>query len=164
MHILVPPDECNGKLVDQETMVVGDQFSAENANDNSPAMSPGLRQKFAMIQRTKQEGSRPSLSAAEREHLRCQEQKLALEAALAAETEMARWQTGIAELEALLARDDDNGVGLIEDGQQWNCSHPALAQRDDRPLVVEFPTLPPIVPPGGVSSSDAASSNSKYAA
>jgi hypothetical protein len=92
-----------------------------------------------------------------REDLKRKERETAVETALAVDAEIARWQNGIADLEALLAaeEEEDSHIGareaepndvielplgrqeiVVVDGPLQGLLHPHL----------QFPTLPPVVP------------------
>jgi len=81
---------------------------------------------------------------ASNEELKRKGREQAIETALAIESEVTKWQNGIAELEAMLAaaESEDENEDYSEHEEEGS------APGDDRPIpVVRFPSLPPVVVP-----------------
>jgi len=159
--LLVPPleDNCPGNFRSK---------TGEVSTSNSIArsvMSQGLQDKFGAMEQVWAQSrtlaaiseSSPSeavasaaaaASASEQEDSQQQQQreskkrKVAMDTAFAIESEVQKWQRGIAELEAML----EAANGDVEDFQGSSSSLSEGEARALRPEVVRFPSLPPIIP------------------
>ena len=154
MQLLVPPLEDTG-LGDfgPET---GD-VSTSNSRGRS-VMSQGLQDKFEAMEQTfnqaRTSAQRSESAAASTEsgaaateqdvsredERQKKKRKVAMETAFAIESEVQKWQRGIAELEAML---EEAGADV---GDSQRSSSSSLDGDDAPPEVVRFPSLPPIVP------------------
>lgn len=155
MHLLVPPldDSCcrgsdfggssSGTL--EETGNSGKKRNSRSATRS--AMSQGLQQQFETMKQAwnasrPAAGNRSESTSAEssieenrsREDHQNKKRRVAIETAFAIESEVQKWQRGVAELEAM----------LDEEGNAPRSSSSSMALRP--PAVVRFPSLPPIVP------------------
>lgn len=118
--------------VREDDVSLGDH--SKNGNGRTSVLSKHLKDQFeAMksLQRTMKRSTRN-----EEEELKRKERGVALKTAVAIESEITMWQNGIAELEAIIAREDgEEEVEDIEDESHF------------RPIqVIRFPTLPPVIP------------------
>jgi len=128
-------------------------------------MSQGLQDKFGAMEQAWAQSRTPATrsesspseavasaaaaaSASEQEDSQQQREskkrKVAMDTAFAIESEVEKWQRGIAELEAML----EAANGDVEDFQ-GSSSSSSLSEGEARarpPEVVRFPSLPPIIP------------------
>jgi len=155
MHLLVPPldDSCRGPDFGgsssgtlEETGNSGKKRTSRTATRS--LMSQGLQQQFETMKQAwnasrSAAGNRSESTAAEssieedrnlEEDHQNKKRRVAIETAFAIESEVQKWQRGIAELEAM----------LDEEGNAPRSSSSSVAFRP--PAVVRFPSLPPIVP------------------
>lgn len=161
--MLVPPleDNCSGDFRSK---------TGEVSTSNSIArsvMSQGLQDKFGAMEQAWAQSRTPATrsesspseavasaaaaaSASEQEDSQQQQQreskkrKVAMDTAFAIESEVEKWQRGIAELEAML----EAANGDVEDFQ-GSSSSSSLSEGEAHarpPEVVRFPSLPPIIP------------------
>lgn len=159
--MLVPPleDNCSGDFRSK---------TGEVSTSNSIArsvMSQGLQDKFGAMEQAWAQSRTPATrsesspseavasaaaaaSASEQEDSQQQREskkrKVAMDTAFAIESEVEKWQRGIAELEAML----EAANGDVEDFQ-GSSSSSSLSEGEARarpPEVVRFPSLPPIIP------------------
>mmetsp|Transcript_30408 Transcript_30408/g.72913 ORF Transcript_30408/g.72913 Transcript_30408/m.72913 type:complete len:229 (-) Transcript_30408:2757-3443(-) len=156
MQLLVPPldDTCRGGDFGSKT---GD-VSTSNSPRARSVMSQGLQDKFETMKQawnqsraaTKRSEAAAASSSSEdqafAEQEDCQHEKkkrkVAMETAIAIESEVQKWQRGIAELEAML----DEASGDLEDGPSSSSSPEGEARANRPPEIVRFPSLPPIIP------------------
>eukprot|EP00980_Cylindrotheca_fusiformis_P029946 scaffold24080_cov142-Cylindrotheca_fusiformis.AAC.1 len=128
MQLLVPPvDDNHG-----EESVNGS--TASRGGRESSVLSNDLREQFENM-KTAWRRARRSTGDDGEELRRKEEERAALDTAVAVESEMERWRNGIAELEAMLAEEEEDDESSAEG-------------EGNRPqeLVVRFPYLPPVVP------------------
>ena len=167
MQLLVPPLEdassCRG---DYGSKQPGD-VSTSNSRSRS-VMSQGLQDRFgAMEQAWNQSNTKRSVAASsaspneaedsaqdpetngEDSSHRNKKLKIAMETAFAIESEVQKWQRGIAELEAML----EEASGEVEDALRSSSSSSSSSfggeggqGRARPPEVVRFPSLPPMIP------------------
>lgn len=156
---LVPLTDQEGYLV-QGDMTSGEASAGSSEQDeayfnSADVLSDELRRNFEAVKEARRQvdrekGAEPALL----EGLRRKERQQAIETALAVESEVAKWQSGIAELEAMLAateQEEDRSRFDAEGGQQG-------LNLDDgfqaRPVAdIRFPSLPPVVVPDDDDSS-----------
>lgn len=140
----------------------GEQESNNNNNNTRSShrggsdgvLSQDLRESFeAMKAVWRQAGRDSGEDLAATEELKRKEREQAIETALAVDSEVTKWQNGIAELEALLAAADeeDGSVGdYSEEGEEDAASHEnhhEVYPRGRALPAVRFPSLPPVVVP-----------------
>jgi len=125
MPLIIPPVE--------------DSESREEDSQASPGcmMSEGLQEHFKEIKRLSREVGRTK--GAQGEELRRKERKKATEVALAMEEEITRWQAGIAELESLLAKEEQD---------------PGNGEHVNLPAVIRFPNLSAVVRPDEIKEEE----------
>jgi hypothetical protein len=130
MQLIVPPLEENNRQED-EAASRGMKTDGSPEDGQGSVLPEELRANFEAMKSVWRQARRAS--GEEEEELRRKERELAIETAVSADAEIAKWQSGIAELEALLA----------EGGEEDE-----LEESDDehRHAVVEFPSLLSIVP------------------
>lgn len=129
MQLIVPPLEDNGNQGDES-----DVEQNKNGGGNT-VLSNELRERFETMQTVWRRARRSS--GDDVAELRRKEQRVALDTAVAIESEMRMWQNGIAELEAMLAEEEGN-----EDHD-----YASYEEIQVQPLeAVRFPSLPPVIP------------------
>lgn len=152
MQLLVPPlDDRSADFKKEE-----DGSSTSNSAAARSVMSQGLQDKFETMKQAWNHHSRASAKRSEapaeasassedqddaeeeEQHHQNKKRKVAMETAFAIESEVQKWQRGIAELEAML------DVGGDLDAPSASAADAANAARP--PEIVRFPTLPPIIP------------------
>lgn len=153
MQLLVPPlDDRSADFKKEE-----DGSSTSNSATARSVMSQGLQDKFETMKQAWNHHSRASAKRSEgpaeasassedqddaeqeeeEQHHQNKKRKVAMETAFAIEAEVQKWQRGIAELEAMLDVGDlDGPSSSAEDAE--NAARP--------PVIVRFPSLPPIIP------------------
>lgn len=165
MQLLVPPleDNCRGDFGSKTGEV-----STSNSRARS-VMSQGLQDKFEAMEQTwnqsrttarrsetaSSSSSEVALSSAAEQgtegedahqQRETKKRKIAMETAFAIESEVQKWQRGIAELEAML----EQASGDVEDAQRSSSSSDSSFREGEArlgpPEIVRFPSLPPIVP------------------
>lgn len=171
MQLLVPPLEDRGGDFGSKT---GD-VSTSNSSKSRSVMSQGLQDKFEAMEQTWNQ-SRTSSSTTRSETAAAssslsetaaasaetnqgedsssssshqkKKRKLAIETAFAIESEVQKWQRGIAELEAML--EEANGEMQVDaQGSSSSSSSSSFggeAPGARPPEIVRFPSLPPIIP------------------
>lgn len=163
MHLLVPPldDSCRGAdfgASSSSSTLEETEDSGKKGNSRTVTrslMSQGLQQQFETMKQTwntsrPAAGKRSESTAAgssieenrnpEEVHQN-KKRRVAIETAFAIESEVQKWQRGIAELEAML---DEASGDFEESNAQRSSSSELVAVRP--PEVVRFPSLPPIIP------------------
>ena len=125
------PKETNG----------GEDFGDTDAH-HGRNLPHGLRESFeAMKSLWRQVGRHNEEESATLEELKHKERQQAIETALAIESEVAKWQNSIAELEAMLAEEDtDDNYSEQDDEESFPEEVPPVPG-------VRFPSLPPVVVP-----------------
>jgi len=161
MHLLVPPldDSCRGADFGASSSSTLEETGGSGKKGNSRTvtrslMSQGLEQQFETMKQTwntsrPAAGKRSESTAAgssieenrnpEEDHQK-KKRRVAIETAFAIESEVQKWQRGIAELEAML----DEANNDSEESNAQRSSSDRVAVRP--PEVVRFPSLPPIIP------------------
>lgn len=155
MQLLVPPldDNCRGPDFGGSSSGTLEETGNSGRKRNSRTatrslMSQGLQQQFETMKQAwnasrSEAGNRSESTAAGssveenrdlKEDHQNKKRRVAIETAFAIESEVQKWQRGIAELEAM----------LDEEGNAPRSSSSSVAFRP--PAVVRFPSLPPIVP------------------
>lgn len=127
--------------------------SSDSSHDG--VLSRELRENFeAMKAVWRQAGRHNGEEAAALEELKRKEREQAIETALTIDSEITMWQNGIAELEAMLAAEEDpSEEGLSEEDAE--SSGDENAQPNGYPLpAVRFPSLPPVVVPDDEEDKD----------
>jgi len=151
MQLLVPPlDDRSADFQKEE-----DGSSTSKSAAARSVMSQGLQDKFETMKQAWNHHSRASAKRSEapaeasassedqddveeeEQHHQNKKRKVAMDTAFAIESEVQKWQRGIAELEAML------DVGDL-DGPSSSAENAANAARP--PEIVRFPSLPPIIP------------------
>jgi hypothetical protein len=136
----------------------------QNNNDSCSRVLPReLRAQFEDMKSIWRKSRRDSSSAtpAEKEELKRKERQMAVETALAVDSEISRLQSGIAELEAMLVQqdgpqdenDNDSFYGEEEQLQLPQLLAPPVVV--NAAAVVIFPALPPVIAPDYDESSSA---------
>lgn len=145
--ILLSVDDDESNQTANGTAVVPDSENVDHSSDSdgdvddSRGILPDdLRESFEAVKAAWRQSRRAS--AEEAEELRRKEREIAVETALGVDAEISRWQNGIAELEALLAQEDQDGEGV---GDESN--NDAGRQQQQQAGILRFPSLPPVVPP-----------------
>ena len=142
MQLIVPPVEENENQGNEPGDAMGN-----GGNGKSDVLPDELKEHFEAMKSVWRQARRSSGDENEVEELRRKERAVAVKTAIAVDTEISRWQAGIAELEALLAAEDasdevdesdDEEEELVEEGQIRG--------------VVRFPSLPPVIPPEDTDS------------
>jgi len=129
------PNETNG----------GEDFGDADAH-HGRHLPHGLRESFEAMKSIWRQVSRQNEEeSVALEDLRHKERQQAIETALAIESEVAKWQNSIAELEAMLAsvdneEDNDDNYSEQEDEESFAEEVPPVPG-------VRFPLLPPVVVP-----------------
>jgi hypothetical protein len=180
-------DESQGSRQHEETVA---DTNHSQIGTSSTVLSQELREQFETMKEVWRQAKRASSNAESdhendpppqmddaqesseshlvRQNLKRKERETAVETALAVDAEIASWRNGIAELEAMLAAEEEfdsnpsNGDELFqpvyEQGQENASSRRPLLlpplQQDNAHL--QFPLLPPIVPDDDDYSSDCA--------
>jgi hypothetical protein len=127
MQLIVP------RLEDNQDQGVESDYgpNGKDKDEDTTVLSNELRDEFETMKTAWRRARRSSGDNAE--ELRRKEQDAALDTAVAIESEMKMWQNGIAELEAMLAEEDD--------GEDYDEEVQARPQE-----FVRFPSLPPVIP------------------
>jgi hypothetical protein len=118
---------------------------SQGLQDKFKAMEQAFNQAHSSAPRSASASSESAaadqdVEAANNEHQN-KKRKVAMETAFAIESEVQKWQRGIAELEAML---EEAGSDV---GNSQRSSSSSLVEDDDAPPeVVRFPSLPPIIP------------------
>ena len=130
----------------------------ENSNNNNGSHHGGggegvltheLRESFEAMKAIWRQAGRDNEDSAANEELKRKMREHAIETALAVDSEVTKWQNGVAELEAMLSAAAD------EDGSEGDYNSEDVDEEDMRqghhgvrPLpAVRFPSLPPVVVP-----------------
>jgi hypothetical protein len=135
MQLIIPPveDNVNHGDVSHDGMA--------NNNDGSRGVLPDeLRENFESMKAIWRQARRTNSSGDEAEELRRKEREVAVETAVAVDAEISRWQTGVDELEALLAAEE----GESDEHEEFD-DEPVAWERQR--YVIRFPSLPPVIPP-----------------
>ncbi|CAJ1941069.1 unnamed protein product [Cylindrotheca closterium] len=150
MQLLVPPLEDSS---------VGDFGSNKTTDSSSPlsprsrsVMSQGLQDKFetmtqawdpsrATAAKRSESPEEEGEDSSHHDHHQNKKRKIAIDTAFAIESEMQKWQRGIAELEAMLEQPPSDD--LERDSPSSSSKRDARARP---PEVVRFPSLPPVIP------------------
>jgi hypothetical protein len=172
MQLIIPspieepdtPHQPHGDIMVRREPSSQDQGTDQGANnnnnnknnvrsDNQGAISDELRQNFEAMKAVWRQADRESGGdAAILEDLRHKERAQAIETAIAVETEIAKWQMGIAELEAMLAagnEEDEGDIYYLHEEERVS-SDEELDGRFQKLLpvaAIRFPSLPPVVVP-----------------
>lgn len=126
--MLVPPVDENQDHGEES------DYGPNERNRENIVLSDGLRDQFETM-KTAWRRARRSTGESPSE-LRRKEHEAALDTAVAIDSEMAMWNNGIAELEAMLAEEEGNyDYGESSDNE-------VQARPQD---VIQFPSLPPII-------------------
>ena len=153
MHLIVPlleEDDTSqpGDMAKNEGSMEtngGEDFGATDAH-HGRNLPHGLRESFEAMKSIWRQVSRQNEEeSAVLEELKHKERQQAIETALAIESEVAKWQNSIAELEAMLAgveneEDNDENNSEQEDEESFPEEVPPIPG-------VRFPSLPPVVVP-----------------
>ena len=135
MQLIVAPLGGNGDQGGKSEDATGRPGSSKAGN--SDVLSAELRDNFEAMKSVWRQARRADTD--ETEDLRRKEREIAVETALALDAEISRWQTGIAELEALLATEESAGEDDTESDQQ--------PPRERPRNVIQFPSLLPVIAP-----------------
>jgi hypothetical protein len=125
MQLIVP------RLEDNQDQGVESDYGPNGKNEDKNVLSNDLRDQFETMKTAWRRARRSSGDNAE--ELRRKERGAASDTAVAIESEMKMWKNGIAELEAMLAEEDD--------GEDYDEEVQARPQE-----FVRFPSLPPVIP------------------
>jgi len=158
MQLIIPPIEEDDISPPQDgdsmERLGRSSYSERGDSDNQGVISDELRQNFEAMKEVWREADRESeADAAMLEELRHKERSQAIETALAVESEIAKWQVGIAELEALLAAgtdEDDAEVAMsYPEEERGSNEDQVVGDRQPQPpfAAIRFPTLPPVIVP-----------------
>lgn len=122
------------------------EINGEHNSHHDRVLPQELRESFEAMKSLWRQSSRNSEEeVSSTEERKRKEREQAIETALAIESEVLKWQNGIAELEAMLAA-AENMEGSEDDYSEYE--EDGSAQDEDRPMpVVRFPLLPPVVVP-----------------
>ena len=165
MQLIVPPldgNNCRREGQDDDAAAASDNARLENGNreedqhqqqkGSRSVLPDGLRANFEEMKsvwraaRRAESSNNSSWGDNEKEELKRKERELAVETAVSANAEIAKWENGIAELEALLGEQQDGEE--YYDGEEEEQDMPEDEHHQNQHPVVEFPALVsiPVVP------------------
>jgi hypothetical protein len=169
MQLIIIDEESSphGDMAKNDTLTGTEEHnntSTRPHHHGEGVLSQDLRESFeAMKAVWRQAGRDRGEDAAATEELKRKEREQAIETALAVDSEVTKWQNGIAELKAMLAaaeEEDGSEGGYSEEGEEdliEENNHAAYPR--GRPLpAVRFPSLPPVVVPDDDENDDTAPS------
>jgi len=163
MQLIIPPLEEDGSphgdMAKNDSLTETEENTNTNLQNGEGVLSQELRESFeAMKAVWRQAGRDRGEDPAVTEELKRKEREQAIETALAVDSEVAKWQSGIAELEAMLAsaeEEEDEGE-FSEEGEEDTSVD---SNHHGRPLpAVRFPSLHPVVVPDDDEHEDDTSS------
>jgi hypothetical protein len=157
LQYIIPPIEENnipqhGDVERRLRQASHEKEGCRNVSYNNQGVIPDeLRQNFdAMMAIWRQADRQNGVDSADLDELRRKERAQAIETALAVEAEIVKWQTGIAELEAMLAADDDeDDVDRYNHDEERGSNNEVVdGSLQVHPVAaIRFPSLPPVVVP-----------------
>ena len=125
-------------MEDDDVSLGGTTSDNGKQNGRTSVLSKDLRERFEAVKAVRRSVQRSTGSRSEEEELKRKERGVAVETALAIESEITTWQNGIAELEAILARENGEEEDQDDDFEEDSNVRPRQ--------VIRFPTLPPVIP------------------
>lgn len=139
-----------------------------NANNNDAILSDDLRDQFETMKSVWRQARRgdvdsdsSSNTTVTRKDLKRKERDTAVETAIKVDNEINQWRNGIADLEALLAAEEESELPEMEDNEEEeiagdNNGPPGIREiafvarnnmnNNRRPHIPRFPFLPPVIP------------------
>lgn len=150
MQLFIPPLEETAPQEDtsSDNGMAQDPNNISNSNQDENSgrgvLPQELRENFEAMKSVWRQSRRATNSGEESEELKHKERVTAEETAIAVDTEISRWQSGIAELEALLlVAEQEDQEDEEQDDNIYDEDHEQPAVRQH---AVRFPSLPPVVP------------------
>jgi len=128
----------------------GSDESVSSTQSQEGVLSQELRESFESMKAVwRQAGRYNDEESAASEELKRKERDQAVETALAIESEVCKWQNGIAELEAMLAAEEEASEEDLSEQEEDSTGEENVAvNARGYPLApVRFPSLPPVVVP-----------------